>query len=98
MGCQKWLHLCAPIFLTYFSRSRLCDSNLMKLFVSSINALIFIIVCAVYIDGNIYCKGQTISNGIFPKNETKSVHKIDPDCNLGSILWTMFGSFFLKVT
>ena len=24
MGCQKWLHLCAHIFLTYFWRSRWC--------------------------------------------------------------------------
>ena len=24
MGCQKWLYLCAPIFLTYFWRSRWC--------------------------------------------------------------------------
>ena len=24
MGCQKWLRLCAPIFLTYFWRSRWC--------------------------------------------------------------------------
>ena len=27
MGCQKWLHLCAPIFLTYFWRSRWCVLN-----------------------------------------------------------------------
>ena len=35
---------------------------------------------------------------LFPKNETKSVKKIDHDCTLGSILWTMFESFFWKVT
>ena len=27
MGCQKWLPLCAPIFLTYFWRSRQCALN-----------------------------------------------------------------------
>ena len=46
---------------------------------------------------------------LFPTNETKSVKKIDPDqrgyslhlnpdCTLGSIMWTMFESFFWKVT
>ena len=25
MGCQKWLCLCASIFITYFRRSRWCD-------------------------------------------------------------------------
>ena len=30
----------------------------------------------------------------FPKNGTKSVNKIDPDCTVGTILWTMFESFF----
>ena len=34
---------------------------------------------------------------LLPKNETKSVKKIDPDCTLGSILCTMFEYFcFLK--
>ena len=31
MGCQKWLHLCAPIFLTYFWRSRWSEIDVHEL-------------------------------------------------------------------
>ena len=30
MGCQKWLHLCAPIFSTYFWRFRWCEITLTR--------------------------------------------------------------------
>ena len=37
MGCQKWLCLCAPVFLTYFWQSRLCGYVLMLRFKISIS-------------------------------------------------------------
>ena len=36
MGCQKWLRLCAPIFLTYFGRSLQFEEKILPVVVAAV--------------------------------------------------------------